>query len=122
MFEEVVVGPAGQLAASSRAGERIEERALAWFEAFQGALATGIGQRALDEAAQYALQRQQFGQPIADFPAVRGLLADTAVAVEAMRLLSRRAAWEIDRASALGGRAASVAWAFAVEALPRARS
>jgi acyl-CoA dehydrogenase len=38
-----------------------------------------IGQmrRAIDEASGYALQRQQFGQPIAHFQLVQGLLADS---------------------------------------------
>jgi len=58
-----------------------------------GALAVGIAQGALEQAIDYARKREQFGQPIANFQAVQWMLADSAVEVEAARLLIRRAAW-----------------------------
>ncbi len=61
------------------------------------AVSIGIAQRALDECKQYALERQQFGQPIANFQAIQFLLADMAIDLEAMRLLAYKAAWEIDQ-------------------------
>jgi len=60
------------------------------------ACSIGIGERALDECKRYALERQQFGQPIANFQGIQFMLADMAIEVEAMRLLAYRAAWEID--------------------------
>ncbi len=60
------------------------------------AVSIGISQRALDECKRYALERQQFGQPIANFQAIQFMLADMAIDLEAMRLLAYKAAWEID--------------------------
>ena len=40
------------------------------------AVSTGIAQKALDEAAQYANTRVQFGQPIGNFQGVHFMLAD----------------------------------------------
>ena len=61
------------------------------------AVSIGISQRALDECKRYALERQQFGQPIANFQAIQFMLADMAIDLEAMRLLAYKAAWEIDQ-------------------------
>ena len=56
------------------------------------ALATGIAQGALEQAIAYARTRQQFGQAIAGFQAVQWMIADSAVEIDAARLLVRRAA------------------------------
>lgn len=58
-----------------------------------GALAVGIAQGALEQATSYALSRHQFDQPIANFQAVQWMLADSAVEVQASRLLVQRAAF-----------------------------
>lgn len=60
------------------------------------ALSVGLGQAALDEAASYALQRQQFGRPIADNQGLRWMIADMATDVEAARLLVLNAAAKKD--------------------------
>jgi len=52
-----------------------------------GALAVGLAQSALDEAAAFAKERQQFGAPIFSFQAVQHLLADMATRIEASRAL-----------------------------------
>jgi hypothetical protein len=57
-----------------------------------GALAVGIAQGALDQALAYARARHQFDQPIASFQAVQWMLADSAVEIQAARLLVQRAA------------------------------
>jgi acyl-CoA dehydrogenase len=62
-----------------------------------GAIAIGVSQRALDESLKYARQRSAFGQPIANFQAIQFMLADMAVSIEAMRLLTYKAAWMVDR-------------------------
>jgi alkylation response protein AidB-like acyl-CoA dehydrogenase len=49
------------------------------------ACATGLAQAALDLATDYARQRQQFGQPIAEFQGLRFLLAEMAAAVDSAR-------------------------------------
>ncbi|NTV15584.1 MAG: acyl-CoA dehydrogenase [Desulfobulbaceae bacterium] len=50
-------------------------------------LGIGLGQAALDEAANYAKQRVQFGRPIISFQAVQHILADMAIQLEASRAL-----------------------------------
>ncbi len=61
------------------------------------AQAVGIAQGAFDEAFKYAQERHAFGRPIADFQAIQFKLADMATDIEAARLLTYRAAWEISR-------------------------
>ena len=56
------------------------------------ALSVGLAQGAYDAARGYALQREQFGQPIASFQGIRWKLADLATKIEAARLLTYRAA------------------------------
>jgi len=50
-----------------------------------GAIALGIAQAALEAAAEYASQREQFGQAIINFQAINFMLADMATQVEAAR-------------------------------------
>eukprot|EP00064_Thunnus_orientalis_P020731 superscaffoldBa00005870_g20876 len=59
--------------------------------------ATGLAQRALDEATNYALERKTFGRVIAEHQAVSFLLAEMAMKVELARLAYQRAAWEVDQ-------------------------
>ncbi|WP_406051578.1 acyl-CoA dehydrogenase family protein [Streptomyces virginiae] len=56
------------------------------------ACAIGVAQAALDEALTYALDRKQFGHPIADFQGLRFMLADMATKIEAGRALYLAAA------------------------------
>ena len=64
-----------------------EERILA------AAMYVGITSAALDQALQYARDRQAFGRSIAAFQAVQHPLADTATELEQVRLLTAKAAW-----------------------------
>lgn len=57
------------------------------------AQALGIAQGAFEQARNYALQRKQFGKPIADLQAIQFKLADMATKIEAARLLTYQAAW-----------------------------
>ncbi|XP_070504938.1 medium-chain specific acyl-CoA dehydrogenase, mitochondrial-like [Chironomus tepperi] len=59
--------------------------------------ATGLAQRAYDEALKYSMERKTFGVPIANHQAVQFMLADMAIGVELSRLAYWRAAWEIDQ-------------------------
>jgi len=55
---------------------------------------TGFAERILDEMVTYAVQRQQFGRPIADFQLIQAMIADSKaelVAARAMVLESSRA-------------------------------
>ncbi|KAG5669392.1 hypothetical protein PVAND_017279 [Polypedilum vanderplanki] len=59
--------------------------------------ATGLAQRAYDEALKYSLERKTFGVPIAQHQAIQFMLADMAIGVELSRLSWWRAAWEVDQ-------------------------
>jgi alkylation response protein AidB-like acyl-CoA dehydrogenase len=59
--------------------------------------AVGVAQAALSAATQYAGERVQFGSPIASRQLVQELLAESAVEVEAARLLTWRAAQLAER-------------------------
>ncbi len=61
------------------------------------ALSLGLGQAALDHAADYAKKRVQFGRPIADNQGLRWMIADMATDVEAAKLLVLNAAAKKDR-------------------------
>lgn len=61
------------------------------------ALSVGLAQGAYEAARNYALERRQFGQPIAAFQATQWKLADMATRLEASRLLTYRAADMKDR-------------------------
>ena len=59
--------------------------------------ATGLMQRALDEATAYAKERRTFGVPIGQHQLVAAMLAEMAIRVEATRLLYMKAGWQLDR-------------------------
>jgi alkylation response protein AidB-like acyl-CoA dehydrogenase len=61
------------------------------------AMGVGLAQGAYDLAHAYALEREQFGKPIASFQAVQFRLADMATEIEAGRALVYRAAWLKDQ-------------------------
>jgi alkylation response protein AidB-like acyl-CoA dehydrogenase len=61
-----------------------------------GAQAVGIAQGAIDAAAAYIKERQQFGRPLAELQGVQFMLADMAMKTEAARGLVYRAAALID--------------------------
>lgn len=56
-----------------------------------GAIATGLAQRALDEAVKYSLTRVQFKTPIFNFQGLQFMMADMALEIEASRLLVSQA-------------------------------
>ena len=60
-----------------------------------GACSLGGAQRCLDEAVAYTKERQQFGQPIADFQNTQFMLADMATDLEAARALLYLAAGKV---------------------------
>ena len=80
-----------------------------------GAQALGIAQGAFDKALTYAKERQQFGQPIANFQAIQWMLADMATQIDAARLLTYRAAYLQDKGQPFV-KEASMAKVFAAEA------
>jgi len=84
-----------------------------------GSLALGIGQAALEYARDYIKEREQFGQPLANFQGLQWLLADGFTEMEAARLLLMNAA-AIKEAGGNFAQAASMAKLYASEAANRA--
>jgi alkylation response protein AidB-like acyl-CoA dehydrogenase len=60
------------------------------------ALSVGLGQGAYEAAKSYAAEREQFGQPIAEFDAVRNKIVDMDRKIERARLLTQKAATTYD--------------------------
>jgi alkylation response protein AidB-like acyl-CoA dehydrogenase len=78
------------------------------------AQAVGLAQSALDEALDYAQEREQFDQPISEFQTIQHKLADMATNVQAARLLTWEAAKQLERGERARA-AASMAKYFASE-------
>ena len=70
------------------------------------AMGVGLAQGAYDLAHSYALEREQFGRPIAKFQSVQTMLVDMATEIEAARDLVWKAAWEKDQGRDFGKTAA----------------
>ena len=109
-FEEV----RGELMGAEGGGFAIAMAALDGGRVGIGAQATGIGLSALDDAVKYAKDRQAFGQPIANYQAIKFMLADCATELDAARLLVLRAAG-LKEAGKKFTREASMAKVFASE-------
>jgi len=78
--------------------------------------AVGVAQAALDAALDYAGEREQFDQPIAEFQAIQHKLAEMATNVEAARSLTYRAASHVEHdRDDVAVRLASMAKLFASE-------
>ena len=61
------------------------------------ACSLGGARACLEAARDHLLERRQFGQPLADFQALRFKLADMATELDAARLMVRRGATSLDR-------------------------
>lgn len=61
------------------------------------ALATGMSYRLLEESVNYAVERQQFGQPIGAFQLVQGMLADSKVDAFASKAMVQDVAARYDQ-------------------------
>ncbi len=62
-----------------------------------GAMATGLARSAMEYALNYAKQRDAFEHKISSFQAIQTMVADMYARIEAMRLLTWRAAWMVDQ-------------------------
>lgn len=104
--KDALVAPAGGIAA---------ERLLDAGAALLAAYLTGIASRMLDAAVEYARTREQFGQPIGAFQAIKHRCADMAVALEAARSAAYYGIWAFTENASDRTRAVSMAKAYAGE-------
>jgi alkylation response protein AidB-like acyl-CoA dehydrogenase len=79
-----------------------------------GALAVGLAQAALEEAARYAKERKAFGHSLSSYEAIQWMIADAATQIDAARLLVYRAAW-LKQLGHIVTREAAIAKLFATE-------
>lgn len=86
ILQDVIVPESARVGREGQ-GFQIAMKTLDSARPFVGAICVGIAQAALDCAVKYAKERRQFGQPIASFQLVQGMIADMAMKVEAARLL-----------------------------------
>ncbi|MCT9096482.1 acyl-CoA dehydrogenase family protein [Haloarchaeobius sp. HME9146] len=61
------------------------------------AISTGLAQGAYEAAKEYSKEREQFGQPISKFDAIRDKVVDMERKVERARLLTHKSAWQYDQ-------------------------
>ena len=104
--DEAVIGDVNQ-------GFQVAMKTLDYSRPTIAAQALGIAQGALDQASAYVKQREQFGRPIAAFQGIQFMLADMAMAIEASRLLTYKAAVMAGEGHPKTGYFAAIAKAFA---------
>jgi acyl-CoA dehydrogenase len=90
LSEENLIGQEGQ-------GFKLAMMALDRGRLNIAACCTGIAQKALDEAVDWANSRVQFGQPVGKFQGVHFMLADMNALVIASRAMYLQGAWMLDQ-------------------------
>ena len=113
-FEQVDV-PASHMLGQPGDGFLIIMKTFDFSRPSLSAQAVGLARRALEEAVQYAGERQAFGHSISRFQGVGFLLSDMAIKVEAARWLTRHAAWQRDQGRS-NTREAAICKAYAGDA------
>jgi len=88
--------PASRRIGAEGEGFKIAMRTLDIFRASVAAAALGFARRALDEAVAYSRKRAMFGKTLADFQLTQAAIAEMATAIDAVALLTYRAAWQRD--------------------------
>jgi alkylation response protein AidB-like acyl-CoA dehydrogenase len=98
---------ADRLVGDARAGLRYALEAVDVGRIGTAAQAVGIGRSAMEHAAAYALEREQFGRPIARFGAIQEKLAGMAERLAAGRALALEAAAALTAAQSADGNGVS---------------
>jgi alkylation response protein AidB-like acyl-CoA dehydrogenase len=119
VLDDVEVGEDALLGGSEGTGMKAALSALGDGRMSIAASCTGIMQACLDSMITYTTQREQFGKKIAAHQLVQELIADTAVELDAARLMSWRAA-DLKSRGEDYALASSKAKLFATEASVRA--
>ncbi|GKT09608.1 acyl-CoA dehydrogenase family protein [Desulforhabdus sp. TSK] len=102
VFEDCEV-PAENLVGQENNGVHVMTSGLDIERIVLAAGSVGMAEQALEYSIQYAVDREQFGQPIANFQMVQQKLADMYTRTEASRLIVYRAAEAVQKA-ARGGK------------------
>ena len=86
-----------QLIGPEDAGFKIAMKTFDRSRPWIAATAAGVIRRSLEESRAYSLERKTFGVPIAQHQAVQFMLTEMAISYEATRLLTHKAAWQVDK-------------------------
>jgi alkylation response protein AidB-like acyl-CoA dehydrogenase len=115
IFEDCRVPVANRIGAEGE-GFKIAMKGLDGGRINIGACSLGAARACLEAARAHALDRRQFGRPIADFQALQFKLADMATELEAARLMIRQAAAKLDAADPEATMFCAMAKRFATDA------
>ncbi len=96
IFENVHVPAANIIGGQEGIGFKTAMKTLDKGRLHLSALATGTAERMLDDALHYAMERKQFGKPIADFQLIQAMLADSKMEIYAARSMILDAARQRD--------------------------
>jgi acyl-CoA dehydrogenase len=107
-----------QLIGTEDSGFKVAMKAFDRSRPWIAAIAAGVIRRALEESIAYSLERKTFGVAIAQHQAVQFMLAEMGIAYEATRLLTHKAAWQVDKGD-LSAITSSYAKAFGADAAMR---
>lgn len=95
IFEDVKVPVANRIGEEGQ-GWQVAMRTLDKSRPMVAALCVGLARAAMEHAIEYANERKQFGQPIANFQGIQFLIANMGMKTQASRLLTWQAAWALD--------------------------
>jgi acyl-CoA dehydrogenase len=117
IFEDVKL-PKSALVGPEDGGFKIAMKTFDKSRPWIAATAAGVIRRSLEESRAYSLERKTFGVPIAQHQAIQFMLAEMAIAYEATRLLTHKAAWLVDQGD-LSSIVSSYAKAYGADAAMR---
>ncbi len=117
VFEDAIV-PGTAVLGGLGAGMRLFTHTMEWERACLFASHVGTMARLLEKAIEYARTRRQFGQAISKHQAISHKIADMKVQLEAARLLTYKAAWNLERSKSVS-LDASISKLFVSESLVR---
>lgn len=107
--------PATCLLGNEGEGLKLAYSTLDVFRPTVAAAATGMAQRAFEEAVAFAKSRKQFGKPISDFQGIQFKIAEMAQGLEASKLLIWNAASKKDEGAVRITLESAIAKSFATE-------
>ncbi len=111
-FENVEV-PAENLLGKEGMGFIIAMKTLDRTRAGVAALSVGVAREAYDVSSKYAMNRVQFGQPVASFQGMAFMFADMYKKIVLSRLVTWQAAWAVDAGSSEVGTLSAISKLFA---------
>ena len=106
IFEDVKVPAENIIGGKEGAGFKTAMKVLDKGRIHIAAICVAVAQRMLDDALRYAMEREQFGQPIGEFQLVQAMLADSQAELYAARCMVLDAARRRDEGKSVSTEAA----------------